>query len=328
TGLGSAWRLAHEVWNPPAVVGEVLMLVAAIVWASLIVFFALKWFFARAESSSELDHPVQCCFIGLIGVATMLVAGGVLRYDRTVAEVLFTAGGIFTLVFAVWRTGGLWQGERNILNTTAVLYLPTVAGCFVTAIATATLGYRDWGQLAFGAGIFAWLAIESVLLHRLLTASQLSEPLRPTLGIQLAPPAVGALAYLNVTQGPPDLFSHMLIGYALLQACVLVRLLPWIWRGAFSVSWWAFTFGATALSAASLKLIQRGDSGAVAHLAPYIFVAVNVAVGLIILGTLWLAARGRLLGVARQVPPPAPGATGAAPTDRNPAMGAEAQRPG
>ncbi|HEV7715786.1 MAG TPA: dicarboxylate transporter/tellurite-resistance protein TehA, partial [Steroidobacteraceae bacterium] len=107
TGLGSAWRLAHEVWNLPAVIGEVLMLLAAVVWASLIIFFALKWCFARAESSSELDHPVQCCFIGLIGVATMLVASGVLRYERTVAEVLFTIGGIFTLLFAVWRTGGL-----------------------------------------------------------------------------------------------------------------------------------------------------------------------------------------------------------------------------
>jgi len=32
-GLGGAWRTAHQVWNLPAVVGEVLMAMAAIVWA-------------------------------------------------------------------------------------------------------------------------------------------------------------------------------------------------------------------------------------------------------------------------------------------------------
>jgi tellurite resistance protein len=37
--------------------------------------------------------------------------------------------------------------------------------------------------------------------------------MRPTLGVQLAPPAVGAVAYLGVTQGPPDIFAHALIGY-------------------------------------------------------------------------------------------------------------------
>jgi len=61
--------------------------------------------------------------------------------------ILFTAGAAFAVGFAVWRTGGLWQGKREHATTTAVLYLPTVAGSFVTAIAAAALGYADWGQV-------------------------------------------------------------------------------------------------------------------------------------------------------------------------------------
>ena len=42
-------------------------------------------------------------------------------------------------------------------------------------------------KLAFGADMFSWLAIESVLLHRLYTASALAPALRPTLGISNCP---------------------------------------------------------------------------------------------------------------------------------------------
>jgi tellurite resistance protein len=46
--------------------------------------------------------------------------------------------------------------------------------------------------------MLSWLAIESVLLHGLYTVSELPAPLRPTLGIQLVPPAVGCSAYLSI----------------------------------------------------------------------------------------------------------------------------------
>lgn len=121
---------------------------------------------------------------------------------------------------------------------TPVLCLPRVASSFVTAASLGALGLADWGQAFFGAGLFSWLAIESVLIHRLLTADPLPPPLRPTLGIQLAPAPVGALAYLAVTQGPPDILAHALLGYGVLQALVLVRLLPWIAKQPFAPTYW------------------------------------------------------------------------------------------
>jgi tellurite resistance protein len=311
SGLATAWRAAHRIWGLPAIVGEVLAFAAIFVWAVLIVLYGLKWLAAREDAISELGHPVQCCFIGLVGVATSLVAGNLLPYWLPAAVVLFALGAAFTLFFAIWRTGGLWRGEREHTATTPVLYLPTVAGSFVTAAVAAALGYPDWGQLAFGAGFFAWLAIESVLLHRLLTAATLPGPLRPTLGIQLAPAPVGAVAYLSVTQGAPDILVHALLGYGLLQALVLVRLLPWIMQEPFAASYWAFTFGATALAVAPLRMIERGDSGAIADLAPFIFVAANVVVGLVAIGTIALALRGRL--VAKSVAFPAAAASASAP---------------
>jgi len=274
------------------------MLIAALVWATLLALYVAKWVFAREHALREFDDPIQCCFLGLIGVSTSLISLGVLPYSRLAAQILFAAGAFLTLGFAVWRTGGLWRGGRDHAATTPVLYLPTVAGAFVTAITAGALGLPDWGQLAFGAGVFSWLAIESVLLHRLYTLDALAPALRPILGIQLAPPAAGALAYLAVTSGPPGLPAHALLGYGLLQALVLLRLMPWVARQPFAPSYWAFSFGVTALSADALRLVERGDRGAIALLAPLLFVAANIVIAVLTVGTVWLAAQGRLL------PPP------------------------
>lgn len=290
-GLGTVWRAAAQTWRIPAAPGEAIMAVAVAVWAILLVLYLLKWMAAPGEAVEETRHPVGCCFIGLAGVATMLAAGAILPHAPIPAEIIAAAGGLFTLAFAVWRTGGMWQGGRDPTTTTPVLYLPTAAGNFVGANIASALGHPDWGQLMFGIGLFSWLAIESVLLHRLLTAPALAEALRPTLGIQIAPPSVGLQAYLSVSPAPPDLFAHMLLGYGLLQVLVMLRLLPWILKEPFSPSYWAFTFGATALAAAPLRLVARGDTGPAAILAPPLFLLANLVVGLVSLGTLWLLVR-------------------------------------
>jgi tellurite resistance protein len=294
-GLGEAWRDAAQVWGLPSVVGEALMLVAAIAWALILVLYGAKWIYARGAALEELEHPVQCCFVGLIGVATMLIALGILPYSRLAAEILFTLGTCVALGFGVWRTGLLWHGGRDPASITPILYLPTVGGAFVTATAAAALGHPDWGQIAFGAGFFSWLAIESVLWHRLLTGVPMPAALRPTLGIQLAPPTVGAVAYLSVTPGATDSLAYAMLGYGLLQALVLLRSLPWIREQPFAASYWAFTFGATSLAAAPLLMMEHGTTDAVAAIAPYLFVAANIVVGLIAVATVRLVFQGRLL---------------------------------
>ncbi len=295
SGLANAWRVGARIWQLPSMVGETLTFVSFAVWLLLIVLFSLKWIMAREEALKEVAHPVQCCFIGLLGVTTMLTAGGLLPYSRIGAETIFLVGAAFTLAFSVWRTGGLWHGERDIAATTAVLYLPSGAGFFVTAIVSAALGFPDWAQLFFGAGFFSWLAIESALLHRLLTGPALPPPLRPTLGIQLAPPTVGALAYMSVMQGPADTLVHAMIGYGLLQALILLRLLPWLMKDSFSPGYWAFTFGATALATAPMRLIERGDTGPMVKLAPILFIAANIVVILVAAATIWLIANRKLV---------------------------------
>ncbi|MFX5210865.1 hypothetical protein ABTC77_19290, partial [Acinetobacter baumannii] len=64
----------------------------------------------------------------------------------------------------------------------------------------------------------------------------------------------------------------------------------------FTASYWGFTFGATALASAAMLLVERGDTGAIALLAPWLFAAANLVVVLVAGATLRLMLKGRLLG--------------------------------
>ncbi len=293
--LGIAWQLAAVIWGMPGLIGSALVLFGSALWAALFVRYLAKWIWQRVAAEAELEHPVQCCFVGLAGVVGSLASIGLAPIAHAVSGVLFIVGAAWTVLFAVYRTGQLWQGGRPPEATTPILYLPTVAGSLVTASAAVVQGHAGWGELAFGAGVFAWLAIESVLLRRLYTAPAMAPALRPSLGIQLAPPAVAAVAYLNVGGGTPDLVAHALLGYAILQALILVRMWPWLRVAGASPGWWGFSFGAAALPTAAMKLVARGDTGPAAELAPYLFAAGNLVIAALVVMTFGLAVRGRLL---------------------------------
>lgn len=293
-GLANAWRAATALWGTSPIVSETIGLIGAAIWLVLILCYALKWIAFRTDALQELEHPVQCCFTGLVGVATMLVATVALPFSELLAEILNWIGACWTAIFALWRTGILWRGGRDPSTTTAVLYLPTVAGSYVLAIVGASLGYHSLSQLAFGAGFFSWLAIESVLLNRLLTVPELAEPVRPTIGIQLAPPTVGCVAYLSATSGVPDMLAHAMLGYGLLQAFLMIRILPWVMKRPFAAGYWAFSFGLTALATAILKMAERGDTGVVPAIALPVFVIVNALIALLAVPSIGLLIRGKL----------------------------------
>ena len=294
-GLGNCWRVAAKIWHLPAWIGESIMSTAVAVWLVLLLLYISKWLWVREDALAEFNHPILCCFIGLVPVSTALVALAIAPYSHAIAVALFVVGAIGQLSFGVYRSGRLWMGGRSPEMTTPVLYLPTVAGGFVSAIVASALGYRAWGALFFGMGMFSWLALESIIMQRLYLLDALPKPLRPTLGIQLAPSVVGCVAYLGITSGQPDIFAQILFGYGLLQASILLRLMPWLFQQPFAASYWAFTFGIGALSLSALRLVERGMTGAIEGLAVLLFIGANIAIGSIALGTLRLLLRGKLL---------------------------------
>jgi tellurite resistance protein len=241
-GLAAFWRLMCDLHGTPAAVSAVLYGVAAIVWAGLLVAAAVRIVPAPGRLAEELADPALSPFWALPGIVGMLLALGLEPYAHAPAEAAFLAFFVFTFLFGGWITGQWIVGELDPIRLHPGYFLPTVAGCFVGAEGCATFGLGGLAWFSFGIAAICWFMLGSVIVNRLFLVKMLPVPLRPTLAIELAPPAVGGVAYLIVHGATADPVAYFFAGYAALMALVQLRLIPLYARTPFSPAFWSFTF--------------------------------------------------------------------------------------
>lgn len=302
---GHSWQAAAQVWPVPAVLVHLAMALGLSLWVLLLLAYARTWWRAPDAARAELKLPVPSAMVALVPVSTLLAAITLKTLAPPVAWTLLVAGLAAQLGLGLWLTGRFWQGARPPESINATVYLPAVAQNFVAAIASASFGWTTLASLFFGAGLFSWLALESMVLNRAATLTPLDAAQRPLQGLQLAPAVVGGLAYVGLTSGPPDLMAHMLLGYGLYQALLATRLLPWTLKSGFTPSYWAFSFGVMALATMALRMqVRAPDQALWPLLTPVLFVLANAVMATLLWRTLSLARQGRLF--PPRVPAPMP----------------------
>lgn len=299
-GLANGWRAVSRLWGVSALVGETLAVAAFVLWLLWAVLYAGKWLRYPEDARREIGHPAQGLVAALAPVATLIASMAIGPHVQLLGWSLFACGALGVLAYAAWSVGGLWQGGRNAEAMTPVLYLPTVGGGFVAAMASATFGQPGLGWMFFGMGFFSWISMESVFLTRLFQHGLPAE-MRTTLGMQLAPGAVACVAYLSLSPGPVDRVALALFGYGCFLAVVMLRLVPWLRQQPFGPGAWGYTFGISALPLAALRLIEQGAGMPVEALAVPMFIAANLIIGWIALRSLALVGRF-LRGTARPAP--------------------------
>ncbi|UNU72795.1 dicarboxylate transporter/tellurite-resistance protein TehA [Moraxella nasovis] len=291
-GLGAstlAWRHAQVFFDGYAQISLVLGVMASVVWLLHIIAFIIKMIRYPNQLSDEWQHPIQFSFLSMIPITTIIMGDIWYAWYRPVGELLMILGIVGQLAFVFWRVAPLWKGNFCQESVMPPFYLPFVAANFSSAGAMALLGFTDVAYLFFGAGMIAWVIIEPIILQNLRSYTH-NQALRPTLGIVLAPAFVGSMAYLSINHGQVDTFAKILWGYGLLQALILLRLLPWIAEKGFVIGLWSFSFGLASMMGTAGILYQHSQLGVVAHTA---FWVANAGVCLLIVGTLVRLVQGR-----------------------------------
>jgi len=295
---GQIWQAASLVWSLPAWLVDVASALGLLAWLLLLLAYASKCWVHPKAVRAEFGHPVQSAMTALLPVSTLLAALTLRPWFSELAWGLWVLGVATQLVLGLCLAGRFWQGGRAAESVNATAYLPSVAQNFVAATACASFAWPTLAALFFGAGLFSWLALESMVMARAATLAPLEPAQRPLQGIQLAPPVVGGLSYLSLTSGPPDLMALMLFGYGLYQALLAIRQLPWTLQAPLAPSYWAFSFGVMALASMGLRLWARApDEGLWQLLAPLLFAFANGVFVMLLWHTARLGLQGRLLPI-------------------------------
>ncbi len=291
-GLGLAWRLAAETLGAPAPLGEGLLAVGTLAWLLLLALHGWRGVRHPSALRGDLTHPVRGAFAGAASIGAMLVAGGLGPYAPVAGHALWALGAAAHLVIAALTLRALLAAPREVATLTPVLLIPLV-GNIVAPIIGVGFGEATLGWACFGVGAFLWLALHPILLARLVAGPPLPPPLRPTLAILLAPPALGAIALAQLGGGhgvgPLALWgAAVVVALALLLNLRDFLLLP------FSLSAWSYTFPAAAFAIATMEVVAAHAPGW-APASWGVLAAASVIVAVVAAGTVRRALSGALL---------------------------------
>ncbi|MGA1027887.1 MAG: SLAC1 anion channel family protein [Burkholderiaceae bacterium] len=295
TGLALVWgRMSRLGWMPEFS-GHVALgvsLLAFFVFLILFVFYLRKWLRDPAAVRAEWLHPVKSSFFATISVSFALLATVALGQFAPLAKPLWIVGALLQLLVMVLVLNA-WVHRETLqpAHASPVWFIPAVANV-VIPLAGVPLGYLEISWWFFAVGILFWGVLLTLVLARLLFVQPaFPEQLVPTLCIFLAPPAVGFISWVLLTQQfadgrSLDVIGHLLFGLAIFFALFLLSQVHRFARIPFYMSWWAFSFPTAAFATACLIYQGFVPHPAMTALAGTAVVVTTVLVCWLVLRTL------------------------------------------
>jgi tellurite resistance protein len=296
--LAGAWRRAQGFgWDGSGLVSAALAWSALAILAVLLLAYGAKMLRHPQVVAGEFTHPLIGSLMALVPLS-LLMCTVYFGQPQQPGWLLFTLAALALQgTVAIRIVALLTTGNMPAVSVTPALYVPPVAGGLVGAMALSALAYPGWAALLFGMGLASWALLEVRVLNRLFEGA-MPEALRPTIGMELAPPAVATLAAGAIWPHLPG--DVLIVGLGLAAGPIVAVAARWRWwsRVPFAIGFWSFSFPIAALAGGVIEVVRRGGwPPLVAGIALAVACAV---IGFLTCRTLLLLLQGRLL------PPPPP----------------------
>jgi tellurite resistance protein len=270
TGLALAWHRAAPLMGEMA---EAVALVAggagALVFALLALATVLRGIHHADAWREDRLHPVRHAFVATLPVSVLLLAtvAVALLGPSVWVDALWWLGSLSQLAVTAWVLGRWWRGNVPAnpkagqpaglvwAAVTPALFIPIV-GNVLAPLGGVPLGHAEWAAAQFGIGLLFWPVVLVMVLVRIAVQGMFPERLLPTLFILIAPPAVAALALLQL--GAPPLVAWALWGMALFTLLWVGTQARRIAAQPFGLPHWALSFPLAAFTALTLRLAVPG----------------------------------------------------------------------
>ena len=260
-GLGEVWTVLGSEHHAPALVGDVIMLIAAAAWVATVAAYLSYLITTAAPAgkvfSADFLDPIGSPFGSLaVIVPVALASDGLYPHAAASGRVITDVFIALTVLLGGWFTGQWIYGPLDLDRFHPGYFLPTVAGGLIAAEGAALVGQRRLAEVLLGFGVMSWVVIGSLILGRLFFRPLLPPPLQPTMAIEVAPAAVSTAAWFAIHGRSIDPVTAFLAGYGMLMVLAQLRLLPAYLRLKFMPTFWAFTFSWAAVVGSAILWLQ------------------------------------------------------------------------
>lgn len=308
-GLGLAWREAADAFGFTDAVGELFLGFAAGFYVAVLGLYALKAVRHPDALVADFIDPIRGCYFAAASMGLLLLSSAAAPHAPWLAEALWLVGAPVNMAVTLATVSGWMTREFHMHHATPVWFLP-IAGNLLASIAGTPLGYGEIGWMIFAVGFIFWLVLQVIIFYRLLFHEPMEQPLRPTIVIMLAPPALAAIAFQVLAAGAAGPATEagtttsgvatMLYGLTLFIAALLLTQARTLMRLPFALSNWSYTFPLSAFTVAATLYAAQHDSWA----ADAIAIAGLAAATLITLYVFAITAKALLAGALFRSPSP------------------------
>lgn len=290
-GLTEVWQASVSAIGVSQVVPNVLDLLTAVVWCGLVALYLAQ---GPRRILADLRDTALAPFPSLALIIGMLLSAALSRYAFTAGRVLVAVFLALTVLLGGWLTGQWIAAPMDRERMHPGYFLPTVAGGFIGAATAAQVDLHGVAEASFGIGMVCWALLGGTILTRLFFTGLPPTPLIPTLAIEVAPPAVGGLAYFSLTGGRTDLFAAALGGYTILMSVVQLRLVSLYRTLPFGPLMWAFTFSYAAVLTDAVVWMGLRHTPGIKPLTIIILVLITAFIGAVLAASVKPTVRGKL----------------------------------
>lgn len=264
-------------------VSTALTFFASLVLIGLLALYGLKALRHPAAVVAEWQNPVKLAFFPAISISLMLAATALRPFAPDLAAPLWIIGAVGQagLTIAVIAS---WIGHRGFGagQLSPAWFIPAV-GNVVAPLGGIPLGFAEASWYFFATGLLFWIVLLTLVFNRLVFHEPLPGKLRPTIAILIAPPAVAALAWLQLNGGSLDPLARILVNLGLFFTALTLSQIPGLLRLPFALSFWALSFPVASMSAASFRVAALSGSAFYTALGWVMLAALT----LILAGLVW-----------------------------------------
>ncbi len=292
-GLSLVWHKCEMFFGAAHVASAAMLAAAYLLMLAVGGTYLLKFIRHGAAVRAEFDNPVKMNFFPAISIGLLLLGIGTLEYNRLLSQSMWVLGAgsqlLFTLVIMVrWLTRSFAVVQLN-----PAWFIPVVGNILVPICGVEFAG-RELSWFLFTVGLVFWVLLFGMNFYRLIFEAPLPNKLLPTLGIFLAPPGAGCVAYLRLA-GEVDGLARILLYLTYILVAVLLYMAPRFLRLPYFVSWWAYTFPLCAATLASFGVAGMLGSEVMAGISLILAALSTVVVLTVAARTMQAAMAGELL---------------------------------
>lgn len=289
-GLTLAWARTERTFALDIAISPWLLGASVGVFCLLGVLYSAKTLRYADAAAAELAHPVTQAFVPTFSIGLILLATALYASAPTASFWLWTVGALLHLLLTLYiLSSWMHQAKYELGHLNPAWFIPVV-GNILVPIAGVHHASVEISWFFFSLGLFFWPVLTAIIFYRLIFHGSLPERFMPTLFIFIAPPAVGFIAYHQLTH-ELDAFARILYFVALAFTLLLATQLKHFLRIKFFLSWWAYSFPLAAITIATLIMAEDTGSGLYYRLATVLLAVLTLVVAGLTVRTLLAVAR-------------------------------------